>query len=118
VYALGVGAFDALHTPCIDVDRSRATKRTGDLPESLRVVADKDRSVIGFDNIPETAHSRPGLTTIEIGGRQIGEEAANRLLRRIKASWRRSRKRCLAAAAGHWLSCGAPFAKSRSNIPS
>ena len=41
--------------------------------------------MIGFDNIPEAAHSRPALTTIDIGARQIGEEAANLLLRRIKA---------------------------------
>ena len=49
------------------------------------LVAGKDRAVIGFDNIPEAAHSRPGLTTIDIGARQIGEEAANLLLRRIKS---------------------------------
>ena len=42
-------------------------------------------AVIGFDNIPEAAHSRPALTTIDIGARQIGVEAARLLLRRIKA---------------------------------
>ena len=49
------------------------------------LVAGKDCAVIGFDNIPEAAHSRPALTTIDIGARQIGDEAAKLLLRRIKA---------------------------------
>jgi LacI family transcriptional regulator len=48
------------------------------------LVAGRDCAVIGFDNIPEAAHYRPALTTIEIGARQIGQEAANLLLRRIK----------------------------------
>lgn len=45
----------------------------------------RDVAVIGFDNVAEAAMSRPALTTIEIGARQIGEESANLLLRRIKA---------------------------------
>jgi LacI family transcriptional regulator len=49
------------------------------------LLAGRDCAVIGFDNIPEAAHSRPALTTIDIGARQIGEEAANLLLKRIKA---------------------------------
>jgi LacI family transcriptional regulator len=49
------------------------------------LAAGRDCAVIGFDNIPEAAHYRPALTTIEIGARQIGQEAANLLLRRIKA---------------------------------
>jgi LacI family transcriptional regulator len=48
------------------------------------LTAGRDCAVIGFDNIPEAAHYRPALTTIEIGARQIGEEAAKLLLRRIK----------------------------------
>ena len=40
------------------------------------LVGGKDCAVIGFDNIPEAAHSRPALTTIDIGARQIGVEAA------------------------------------------
>ena len=49
------------------------------------LVAGKDCAVIGFDNIPEAAHYRPALTTVEIGARRIGEEAAGLLLRRIQA---------------------------------
>jgi LacI family transcriptional regulator len=49
------------------------------------LVAGKDCAVIGFDNIPEAARSRPALTTIDIGARQIGEEAAKLLLKRIAA---------------------------------
>ncbi len=49
------------------------------------LAAGRDVAVIGFDNIPEAALYRPALTTIAIGARQIGEEAANLLLRRIAA---------------------------------
>jgi LacI family transcriptional regulator len=45
----------------------------------------RDVAVIGFDNIPEGAMHRPALTTVAIGGRAIGEEAARLLLRRIKS---------------------------------
>ncbi len=49
------------------------------------LVAGRDVAVIGFDNIAEAALHRPALTTVAIGARQIGEEAANLLLRRIKS---------------------------------
>ena len=45
----------------------------------------RDVAVIGFDNIPEGAMHRPSLTTVAIGARDIGEEAAHLLLRRIKS---------------------------------
>jgi LacI family transcriptional regulator len=45
----------------------------------------RDVAVIGFDNIPEGALHRPALTSVAIGARQIGEEAASLLLRRIEA---------------------------------
>jgi LacI family transcriptional regulator len=48
------------------------------------ITVGSDCAVIGFDNIPEAAHHRPTLTTIEIDGRHIGEEAARLLIRRIK----------------------------------
>ena len=44
-----------------------------------------DVAVVGFDNIPEGALHRPSLTTVAIGAREIGEEAARLLLRRIKS---------------------------------
>ena len=43
----------------------------------------RDVAVIGFDNISEGALHRPALTTVAIGAREIGEEAARLLLRRI-----------------------------------
>lgn len=49
------------------------------------LVAGRDCAVIGFDNIAEAALYRPALTTIAIDARRLGEEAANLLLRRIKA---------------------------------
>ena len=51
----------------------------------LGLMPGRDVAVIGFDNIPESAMHRPALTTVAIGARQIGEEAARLLLRRIKA---------------------------------
>jgi LacI family transcriptional regulator len=44
----------------------------------------RDCAVIGFDDIAEAAHYRPALTTVNIGARRIGEEAAQLLLRQIK----------------------------------
>ena len=49
------------------------------------LVAGRDIAVVGFDNIAEAALYRPALSTISIGAREIGEEAANLLLRRIAA---------------------------------
>ena len=44
-----------------------------------------DVAVIGFDNIPEGALSRPTLSTVALNAKAIGEEAARLLLRRIKS---------------------------------
>jgi len=81
------------------------------------LVPGRDRAVIGFDNIPEAAHSRPGLTTIDIGARQIGEEAANLLLRRIKLPGGAPEGVILPPRLVIRASCGAQFAKGRSTIP-
>ncbi len=51
----------------------------------LGLAPGRDVAVIGFDNIPEGAMHRPALTTVAIGAREIGEEAARLLLRRIKS---------------------------------
>ncbi len=51
----------------------------------LGLAPGRDAAVIGFDNIPEGAMHRPALTTVAIGAREIGEESARLLLRRIEA---------------------------------
>lgn len=51
----------------------------------LGLAPGRDVAVIGFDNIPEGALYRPALTSVAIGAREIGEEAASLLLRRIDA---------------------------------
>jgi LacI family transcriptional regulator len=42
-----------------------------------------DFNLVGFDNIAEAALSRPALTTIAVEPRQIGQEVAELMLRRI-----------------------------------
>jgi LacI family transcriptional regulator len=43
-----------------------------------------DFGVVGFNNIPEATQSIPGLTTIDTAPRQLGEAAAELLLKRIE----------------------------------
>jgi LacI family transcriptional regulator len=43
-----------------------------------------DFGVVGFNNIPDAAQSLPGLTTVDTSPRQLGETAAELLLRRIQ----------------------------------
>jgi LacI family transcriptional regulator len=43
-----------------------------------------DFGVVGFNNIPDAAQSLPGLTTIDTSPRQLGETAAELLIRRIE----------------------------------
>src|ERR1700732_444094 len=43
-----------------------------------------DFGVIGFNNIPDAAYSLPGLTTVDTSPRQLGETAAELLLKRIE----------------------------------
>lgn len=47
------------------------------------VRAGKEFGVVGFNNVPEAAQSLPGLTTIDTSPRQLGESAAELLLKRI-----------------------------------
>jgi len=42
-----------------------------------------DFGVVGFDNLPETAVTRPSLTTIAVDPHRLGQESAKLLLRRI-----------------------------------
>jgi LacI family transcriptional regulator len=43
-----------------------------------------DVGIVGFNNIPESAQCVPGLTTIDNSPRQLGESAAELLLKRIE----------------------------------
>ncbi len=81
------------------------------------LVGGNDCAVIGFDNIPEAAHSRPALTTIDIGARQIGVEAAHLLLRRIKAPKGPPESIVLPPRLVIRSSCGGPLGQDPSNIP-
>jgi len=47
------------------------------------VQAGKEFGVVGFNNVPDAAQSRPGLTTVDTSPRQLGELAAELLLKRI-----------------------------------
>ena len=47
---------------------------------SLGMTVPKDLSVIGFDNIPESALTDPPLTTIDQSIQQMGYEAARLLI--------------------------------------
>ncbi|HUN93341.1 MAG TPA: LacI family DNA-binding transcriptional regulator [Burkholderiaceae bacterium] len=57
--------------------------------------AGADFALIGFDNILDTAHSNPPLSTVDIRPTQLGEHAAELLLARIDQP-RRARQRYLA----------------------
>ena len=77
----------------------------------------RDCAVIGFDNIPAAAHQRPGLTTIEIGARQIGEEAARLLVRRIKAPYGGQESMILPPRLVVRASCGEQATDRTATIP-
>ncbi|WP_431856996.1 LacI family DNA-binding transcriptional regulator [Azospirillum sp.] len=51
--------------------------------EARGLRAGRDMAVTGFDDVPEAALSRPALTTVATSARQIGQEAARLLLRRL-----------------------------------
>jgi LacI family transcriptional regulator len=48
------------------------------------VRAGKEFGVVGFNNVPDAAQSLPGLTTIDTAPRELGETAAELLLKRIE----------------------------------
>jgi LacI family transcriptional regulator len=80
------------------------------------IAVGRDCAVIGFDNIPEAAHHRPTLTTIEIDGRQIGEEAARLLIRRIKSPSAPPESIVIAPRLVVRSSCGGGDIETRSTI--
>jgi LacI family transcriptional regulator len=74
-----------------------------------------DFGVVGFNNIPEAAQCMPALTTIDNSPRQLGEAAAELLLKRIEQRVAPIRTLVLQPQLIVRESCGAPF---RSQTPS
>ena len=81
------------------------------------MIGGKDCGVIGFDNIPEAAHSRPALTTIDIGARKIGVEAARLLLCRIKAPTGAPESIILPPRLVIRASCGSAVGQAQTIVP-
>ena len=81
------------------------------------IAVGKDFAVIGFDNIPEAAHHRPTLTTVEIDGRLIGSEAARLLVRRIKIPDAPQQSIVIAPRLIIRSSCGGDASDKSSTIP-
>jgi LacI family transcriptional regulator len=61
--------------------------RTMEVAGSLGLSVPGDLSVIGFDNVPESALTEPGLTTIEQPIQRMGFEAVRMLVGLIDQTW-------------------------------
>jgi LacI family transcriptional regulator len=61
--------------------------RTMEVAGSLGLSVPDDVSVIGFDNVPESALTKPGLTTIEQPIQKMGIEAVRMLIGLIDKTW-------------------------------
>jgi LacI family transcriptional regulator len=61
--------------------------RTMEVAGSLGTSVPGDLSVIGFDNVPESALTEPGLTTIEQPIQRMGFEAVRMLIGLIDKTW-------------------------------
>jgi LacI family transcriptional regulator len=72
-----------------------------------------DFGIVGFNNIPDAAQCVPGLTTIENSPRQLGESAAELLLKRIEQRDAPIRTIILQPKLIVRESCGAPFFEIR-----
>ena len=77
-----------------------------------------DFGIIGFNNIPDAAQCVPGLTTIENSPRQLGESAAELLLKRIEQRSAPIRTIILQPKLIVRESCGAPFRNQNSQLMS
>ena len=76
--------------------------------EARGLRAGRDLAVTGFDDVPEAALSRPALTTVATSARQIGQEAARLLLRRIADPQGPPERIILPSRLVVRQSCGAP----------
>jgi LacI family transcriptional regulator len=73
-----------------------------------------DFGIVGFNNIPDAAQCVPGLTTIDTAPRQLGESAAELLLKRVEQRGAPIRTLILQPQLIVRESCGANF---RSQTP-
>ncbi|MEO3746448.1 LacI family DNA-binding transcriptional regulator [Plantactinospora sp. B5E13] len=62
-----------------------------EVAESLGLAVPGDLSVVGFDNIPESALATPALTTVDQSMYQLGYEAARMLTSLVTGDWEGSR---------------------------
>jgi LacI family transcriptional regulator len=75
-----------------------------------------DFGIVGFNNIPDAAQCVPGLTTIENSPRQLGESAAELLLKRIEQRDAPIRTIILQPQLIVRESCGASFRNQNSQL--
>ncbi len=59
----------------------------------LGLAVPRDVSVVGFDDIPLVAYLQPALTTVAVPIRDLGQRAAEMLLRRIRGEASRTAER-------------------------
>jgi LacI family transcriptional regulator len=76
-----------------------------------------DFGIVGFNNIPEAAQSVPGLTTVDTAPRQLGEAAAELLLKRIERRDASKQTVILQPRLVLRESCGAPSPHPDANPP-
>jgi LacI family transcriptional regulator len=74
--------------------------------------------IVGFNNIPDAAQCIPGLTTIENSPRQLGESAAELLLKRIEQRGAFIRTLILQPQLIVRESCGATFRNQNNQLMS
>src|SRR5437660_312858 len=82
-YELVVYSGGGLSRSAAGWERRYLSRVSGTLTDGTVLVTPTALSVIGFDNIPESALTEPGLTTIEQPIQDMGYEAVRMLIRMI-----------------------------------
>ncbi|GGK74553.1 LacI family transcriptional regulator [Sphaerisporangium melleum] len=63
-----------------------------EVAKQMGLVVPRDLSVVGFDNIPESALAEPGLTTVDQSMYRLGYEAARMLKSLVTGEWQGDRR--------------------------